>query len=130
MHVGVVICGTLQAGLLVPLLGFLIEFLAVGQVDAGLAGAVVSDEVLQAYLYGVRHGGGNERVLVGDIDGDDHGLIVNVAYHFASHDFHDSHLLLGQAEGVDLGALFRFLVGNKGGYPPDEFAGGTHDIRP
>ena len=38
--------GTPEAGLFITCLGFLEEFLMVGQVDTGLAGTVVGDEIL------------------------------------------------------------------------------------
>ena len=46
MPVGVGIGGTPEAGLFITGLGFLEEFLIVGQVDTGLAGTVVGDEIL------------------------------------------------------------------------------------
>ena len=46
MPVGVGIGGTPEAGLFITGLGFLEEFLIVGQVDTSLAGTVVGDEIL------------------------------------------------------------------------------------
>jgi hypothetical protein len=46
MPVGVGIGGTPETGLLVTGLGLLEELLIVGQVDTGLAGTVVGDEIL------------------------------------------------------------------------------------
>ena len=89
-------------GIVITLLRLSTDLLVILQVDACLAGAIVCDEALQACLYRVGHGGSNQRVLVCDIDGDDHRLLVDIANDLLADGLNDLSLFLRQFEGVDL----------------------------
>jgi len=100
-------------GLLIFSLGLTKEFLIVLEIDTGLTGAIVGDELLQTGLHTVGHRGTDEGILVSDVDGDDHGLLIDVADNILVDGLHDFGLFLGQFEGVDLRARLLFLVTKK-----------------
>ena len=97
-------------GLLIFGLGFAKEFLIVLQIDTGLTSAIVGDELLQTSLHTISHRGTDEGILIGDVDGDDHGLLIDVADNILVDGLHDVGLFLGQFEGVDLRAGLLFLI--------------------
>ena len=65
-------------GLLVTLLGFCEHFLIMFQVNTNLTGAIVGDGLLKSHLHRVGHRGTDHGILVGHLDADDHGLLVNI----------------------------------------------------
>jgi len=56
-------------GLLIFGLGLTKEFLIVLEIDTGLTGAIVGDELLQTGLHTIGHRSTDEGILISDIDG-------------------------------------------------------------
>ena len=100
--VGIAERGIELTGLVVLTLGLDIELLIVLQVLTGLAGAVVGDELLQTCLDGVGNSGTDEGVLVGNLNGDDEGLLIDITLDTAIDGSGDSGLTFGQTEGIDI----------------------------
>lgn len=102
MSIGICIGGTLETGLFVTCLGFLVELLIISQIDTGFLGSVFSDKLLEMVLNRVSHGRSNQRVLVGDIDGNDCGLFIDITHDFLTNLLNNACLFLGQLEGIHL----------------------------
>ena len=99
--VGVGKLGVKAAGPVVAGLGLALNLLVVLQVYAHLRRAVVGNEFLKSRLDRIGHGGANDGILVGDLYGDDHGLLVNVADDAVVQSLDHGSLLAGQPEGVE-----------------------------
>ena len=94
----------------IALTGLTGELLVILEIDTGLPGAVVGDELLQTLLHAVGHQGTDERILIRHVNRDDHGLLVDIARHFLGKELRNTGLLLRELEGVDGVGLFLFLA--------------------
>ena len=94
----------------IALTGLTGELLVILKIDTGLTGAVVGDELLQAFLHAVGHQSTDQRILINHIDGDDHGLLVDIARHFLGKELRNTGLLLRELEGVDGVGLLLILT--------------------
>lgn len=88
-------------GMDIALTGLTGELLVILEIDTGLTGAVVGDELLQAFLHAVGHDGTDQGILVLDIDGDHHGLLVDIAVDLLIEELDDTGLGLRQLEGIE-----------------------------
>ena len=93
-------------GMDIALTGLTGEFLVVLEIDTGLLGAVVGDELLEALLDTVGHDGTDQRILILDIDGDHHGLLVDIAVDPLVEELDNLGLGFRQLEGIELVGLF------------------------
>lgn len=94
----------------IALTGLTGELLVILEIDTGLLGAVVGDELLQTLLHAVGHQGTDERILILHVNRDDHGLLVDIARHFLVEELRNIGLLLRELEGVDGVGLFLLLT--------------------
>ena len=80
------------------------------QIDTGLTGAVVCDELLQTGLDRVGHVRTNHCILIRDIDGDDHRLLVDIADNILIDGLDNLGLILGQTKRIDFFVHLFFLA--------------------
>ena len=90
----------------ITLTGLTGELLVVLEIDTGLLGAVVGDELLKTFLDAVGHDGTDQGILILHIDGDHHGLLVDIAVDPLVEELNDPGLGFRQLEGIELVGLF------------------------
>ena len=83
-------------------LSLCIDLLIVFQIDSCLTGSIVGDSILETQFHRVGHCGTDHGILIGHLDADDHGLLVNFADDLLIQRFYDTGLSLGQAERINL----------------------------
>ena len=95
------------ACLLIALFGLGKDFLIVFQILADFRGTIIGDKCLQTSFYRVSHRSTDHRILIGDIDGDNHGLVIDIADDILINGLAYVCLFLGQTERINL--VFRRL---------------------